>query len=282
MSNSNINFKMNILHKIDKFDEIYGIIYMGGLIMSTNVEDYKKIEELFSKMPESDKNKLKEYLSSHKEEFQIDPVETVRKGLEEIVKQAIEKSSTPEPIDYAKTFNDQSRVESGKALYDSLVTDGRVQEEILQQKREAMYIDKEIKPVEPIPVKNYIDNNYIMKQPYINEIGNGTTSENIIREKDPHTKLLEELKSKFASMSYADLYEFVKGFYFIQDDTNYQELPVNSQQMAWNNEMHTQHLSHYFDFNYYLKNGITPEEFISTAFETYKNHEELNRQGKTM
>ena len=258
-----------------------------------NTEDYKKIEELFNKMSESDKNKLKEFLLSHQEEFKADPVETVRKGLEEIVKQAIEqftnyvneeieKSSTPEPIDYTKTFNDQSRVESGKTPYDSLITDGRAQEEMLQQKREAMYIDKEIKPVEPTPVNNYIDNDYIKKEPYLNEISNESSIDNIISEKDPHAKLLEELKSKFASMSYTDLYEFVKGFYFIQDDTNYQKLPVMSQQMAWNNEMHTQNLAQYFDFNYYLKHGITPEEFISTAFETYKKHDELNRQGKTM
>ncbi len=261
-----------------------------------DTEDYKKIEEFFNKMSESDKNKLEEFLLNHKEEFQADPVETVRKGLEEIVKQAIaqftnyvneeiEKSSSPEPIDYAKTFNDQSRVESGKAIYNSLITDGRVQKEMLQQKREAMYIDKEIKPVEPTSVNNYIDNDYIKKDPHLNEIRNGNSSDNIISEKGTHKELLEDLKSKFASMSYTDLYEFVKEFYFIQDDDNYQKLPVMSQQMAWNNEMHTQNLSHYFDFNYYLKNGITPEEFISTAFETYKKHGELNRlnrQGKTM
>ena len=246
-----------------------------------NTEDYKKIEELFNKMAESDKNKLKEFLLSYQEEFKADQVETVRKGLKKI-----EKSSTPKPIDYAKTFNNLSRVESGKVLYDSLITDGRVQEEMLQQKREAMYIDKEINPVEPTQVNNYIDNDYIKKEPYINEISNESSIYNIINEKDIisekvlHTKLLEELKFKFASMSYTDLYEFVRRFYFIQDDTNYQELSVMSQQMAWNNEMHTQSLAEDFDFNYYLKHGIIPEEFISTAFEAYKKYGELNRQVK--
>lgn len=172
-----------------------------------NTEDYKKIEELFNKMSESDKNRLKEFLLNHKEEFQADPVETGRKGLEEMLHQ---------------------------------------------------------------------------KEPYLNKIRNGNSSDNIISEKDPHTKLLEDLKSKFASMSYTDLYEFVKEFYFIQDDDNYQKFPVMRQQIAWNNEMHTQNLSNYFDFNYYLKNGITPEEFISTSFETYKKYDEINRQGKTM
>lgn len=211
-----------------------------------NKEDYKKIEELFHKMSEHDKNILKEFLLSHQEEFKADPVETVRKG-----------------------------------LYNSLIDDGRVQEEMLQQKREAMYIDEETKTVEPTPVNIFVDNNYIKKEPYLNGIEIGNAGDNIISEKDPHTKLLEELKSKFASMSYTDLYEFVKGFYLIQDDSNYQKLPIMSQQMAWNNEMHTQNLSNFFDSNYYLKNGITPEEFISTAFETYKKYGELNKQGKT-
>ena len=139
-----------------------------------NKEDYKKIEELFHKMSEHDKNILKEFLLSHQEEFKADPVETVRKG-----------------------------------LYNSLIDDGRVQEEMLQQKREAMYIDEETKTVEPTPVNIFVDNNYIKKEPYLNGIEIGNAGDNIISEKDPHTKLLEELKSKFASMSYTDLYEFV-------------------------------------------------------------------------
>ena len=57
-----MSIKLIILHIIDKNDKLYDKIVIGGLIMNT--EDYKKIEELFNKMSESDKNKLKEFLLS--------------------------------------------------------------------------------------------------------------------------------------------------------------------------------------------------------------------------
>ena len=200
-------------------------------------KDYRKIEELFNKMSESDKIMLNNYLLSHKEEFQTDPVETIRKGLEEMVKQTIERftnyvnaeidnSSIPKPIDYTKSIDEQSRVEDIK----DIIVDA--------------------------------------------------SSKNIIADRDPHNRLLEKLKSDFASMSYTNLFEFVREFYFIQDDNNYQELSEFAQKIAWDNDMHTQYLSNFFDYNYYLENGITPQEFISTAFEVYKNYDSLSNSGK--
>ena len=109
-----------------------------------NVEDYKNFEEVFNKMSVSDINKLNEFLLNHKEEFQTCPVETVRKGLEEVNKQLnfynyvidnIGKSSSPELIDYTKICNNQSRVEDGKTSYLDLATKSNVTDNIISDKK---------------------------------------------------------------------------------------------------------------------------------------------------
>ena len=64
-----------------------------------NAEDYKSIEELFNKMSESDKNKLSGFLLSHNEEFQTNPVETIRKGLEELLQQKRDEMYIDKKID---------------------------------------------------------------------------------------------------------------------------------------------------------------------------------------
>lgn len=115
--------------------------------MNTKIENLKKIQELFDKMPNEDKKRLRELLLTYKKEFVTDPLGTVRKCVQEMLKQEIDKftdyvnrqvnDSSDE--DYARAIGDSRRVERGKAFVEAMSSQARANKELLQQRRNEKY-----------------------------------------------------------------------------------------------------------------------------------------------
>ncbi len=106
-----------------------------------------KIEELFDKMSDEDKNKLNGLLLTCKEEYAAEPLGTVRKCLQEMTRQKIEEFTNyvnnqineSQPEDYARTIGDSHRVERGKAFVEAISSQARANQELIQQKRDKRY-----------------------------------------------------------------------------------------------------------------------------------------------
>lgn len=115
--------------------------------MNTKIEDLKKIQELFDKMSDEDRNKLNKLLLSYKDEYEVDPLETVRNCVQEMARQEIEKFKDyvkgqveeSETDDYARTIGDSRRVERGKAFVEAMASQARANEELMQQRRDERY-----------------------------------------------------------------------------------------------------------------------------------------------
>ena len=61
--------------------------------MENKIEILKEIQKLFDEMSDIDKNHLNSLLLKYKEEYAIDPLETIKKCLQEIIKQKAEDST---------------------------------------------------------------------------------------------------------------------------------------------------------------------------------------------
>lgn len=115
--------------------------------MNTKLEDLKKIQELFDKMSDEDKAKLNELLLSCREEYSVDPLGTVRKCVQEMARQEIEKFTDyvkgqideSDPDDYARTIGDSHRVERGKAFVEAMSSQARANQDLIQQRRDERY-----------------------------------------------------------------------------------------------------------------------------------------------
>lgn len=115
--------------------------------MNTKLEDLKKIQELFDKMSDEDKTKLNELLLSCREEYSVDPLGTVRKCVQEMARQEIEKFTDyvkgqineSDPEDYARTIGDSHRVERGKAFVEAMSSQARANQDLIQQRRDERY-----------------------------------------------------------------------------------------------------------------------------------------------
>ncbi len=93
-----------------------------------NIEDYKVLESIFNKMPESDKNKLNEILKNHEEEFKIDSVGIMKTCIEELIKQKRKEIYIDKKIDsYTESVLLNNYVENIKEpnniIYDKERTD---------------------------------------------------------------------------------------------------------------------------------------------------------------
>ena len=98
-------------------------------------------------MSEEDSNKLNKLLLSYKDEYDVAPLETVRKCVQEMSRQEIEKFTDyvkgqieeSEPDDYARTIGESRRVERGKAFVEAMSSQARANEELMQQRRNEQY-----------------------------------------------------------------------------------------------------------------------------------------------
>lgn len=115
--------------------------------MNTKLEDLKKIQELFDKISDEDKVKLNGLLLTCKEEYVVDPLGAVRKCVQEMIRQEIEKFTDyvkgqveeAEPEDYARTIGDSHRVERGKAFVEAMSSQARANQDLIQQRRNERY-----------------------------------------------------------------------------------------------------------------------------------------------
>lgn len=115
--------------------------------MNTKIEEYQKIHELFEKMSNEDKAKLNELLLSHKDEYVVEPLETVKKCVQEMIRQTMQEFtdyvngqiSESSDGDYARTIYDSQRVERGKAFVEAMSSQARANEEAMQQRRDERY-----------------------------------------------------------------------------------------------------------------------------------------------
>ena len=85
------------------------------------------------------------------------------------------------------------------------------------------------------------------------------------------------LREKFLSMNLDDLAGFVGQYYYI--DENNQLMPINDflQSFVWNNTIEK---FKFFDCMYFIKNGITPQEFILAAYDVRMNYVEYKQNQK--
>lgn len=115
--------------------------------MNTKIEELQKIQELFDKMSDEDKNKLNGLLLARKEEYAAEPLGTVRKCLQEMTRQKIKEFTNyvnnqideSQPEDYARSIGDSHRVERGKAFVEAMSSQARANQELIQQRRDARY-----------------------------------------------------------------------------------------------------------------------------------------------
>ena len=115
--------------------------------MNTEIEELQKIQELFDKMSDEDKNKLNGLLLACKEEYAAEPLATVRKCLQEMTRQKTEEFTNyvnnqideSQPEDYARSIGDSHRVERGKAFVEAMSSQARENQELIQQRRDARY-----------------------------------------------------------------------------------------------------------------------------------------------
>lgn len=115
--------------------------------MNTKIEELQKIQELFDKMSDEDKNKLNGLLLAYKDEYAAEPLGTVRKCLQEMTRQKTEEFSNyvnnqndeSQPEDYARSIGDSHRVERGKAFVEAMSSQARADQELIQQRRDARY-----------------------------------------------------------------------------------------------------------------------------------------------
>lgn len=96
-------------------------------------EQYTKIAELLSNLDVETAKKLKTMLLNKRDEFNSDPVQTIISSLQEMAKQETEEDG------YARTINDEQRIERGKAFVESMSSQAKQYREGLQQERERRY-----------------------------------------------------------------------------------------------------------------------------------------------
>lgn len=142
--------------------------------MNTKIEEIKRITDSFDTLTSEERNTLNTYLLNNIDSFNNDPTATIKNGLrflaEQLVCQFIQETNiTTERINnimqenenedgYAKTINDSQRIERGKAFVETMSSQARMQDELMQHRREEMYIDKKIDSnIESIPVNDYTE-----------------------------------------------------------------------------------------------------------------------------
>lgn len=143
--------------------------------MNTKIEEIKKITDSFDKLTSEERNTLNTYLLNNADSFNNDPTGTIKNGLKFLAEQLVLKfiketndrtkegfgnldESTDKTDGYAKTINDSQRIERGKAFVEIMSSQARMQDELMQHRREEMYIDKKIDSnTEPIPVNDYAE-----------------------------------------------------------------------------------------------------------------------------
>lgn len=131
------------------------------------------------------------YLLNNVDSFNNDPTGTIQNGFRFLAEQLVLKfiketndktkeglgnldESTDKADGYAKTINDSQRIDRGKAFVETMSSQARLQDELMQHRREEMYIDKKIDSnAEPIPVNDYVEpseesNNYIDNKSIVN------------------------------------------------------------------------------------------------------------------
>lgn len=158
--------------------------------MNTKIEEIKRITDSFDTLTSEEKNTLNTYLLNNIDSFNNDPTATIKNGLRFLAEQLVRKfiketndrtseslenlhESTDKTDGYAKTINDSQRIERGKAFVETMSSQARMQDELIQHRREEMYIDKKIDfNAESIPVNDYVEpveesNNLIYNKPIV-------------------------------------------------------------------------------------------------------------------
>lgn len=144
-------------------------------------EKYKKLIDYVKGLSEREKEILTEYLNKHREDFHNKTIATLVNGLNYTMQQYISETLLLKPgfiqnddEGKSKSITDILEQERGKAFVQSMSSNFQSYKDSMQSSRdsryEEMYIDKKIDAIEPVPVKNYIDNNYIDKETYLNKI----------------------------------------------------------------------------------------------------------------
>lgn len=143
--------------------------------MNTKIEEIKRITDSFDTLTSEERNTLNTYLLNNIDSFNNDPTATIKNGLRFLAEQLVRKfikeandrtseifenlhESTDKIDGYAKTINDSQRIERGKAFVETMSSQARMQDELIQHRREEMYIDKKIdSKIESIPVNDYTE-----------------------------------------------------------------------------------------------------------------------------
>lgn len=130
--------------------------------MNTKIEEIKRITDSFDKLTDKERETLNAYLLQNIDAFSNDPIGIVKSGFkylaEQLVYQFIQETNirsesannimqgNENEEGYARTINDSQRVERGKAFVETMSSQARAYDELMQQRRneryEEMNIDK--------------------------------------------------------------------------------------------------------------------------------------------